>query len=270
MFIDEAQIYVQGGNGGSGSVAFFPMKKGPCGGHGGKGGDVIVQGDPQMSDLHMYMGAKLFKAQDGGRGEKFCRTGSNGAAFVSSTNQVPRQAEPGEKTQKKCFRLVLKLIADFGLIGLPNAGKSTLLNELTNANVKTAMYAFTTLEPNLGVCGDKIIADIPGLIEGASKGKGLGIKFLKHIEKVPVLLHCIAADSENVKKNYETVQKELEDYNTELTKKKEVILLCKTDLVDQKKLKKLEEELKQYKKELYPISIYNPDQFLNIKNFILS
>src|SRR3989339_1845381 len=140
MFIDEAQIYVQGGNGGSGSVAFFPMKKGPCGGHGGKGGDVIVQGDPQMSDLHMYMGAKLFKAQDGGRGEKFCRTGSNGAtlilrvpigtsimnaesedfieisdsssqqtlatggvggrgniAFVSSTNQVPRQAEPGEK-----------------------------------------------------------------------------------------------------------------------------------------------------------------------------
>ncbi|NTU74212.1 GTPase ObgE [Candidatus Roizmanbacteria bacterium] len=127
-----------------------------------------------------------------------CRGGWGGKGNMQLTNArftAPRRAEKGKPGQEKKFKVLLKLIADFGLIGLPNAGKSSLLNELTAANVKTAAYAFTTLEPNLGAFYNRVIADIPGLIEGASSGKGLGTKFLKHIEKVQMLLHCVAADS---------------------------------------------------------------------------
>ncbi|MDP4011088.1 MAG: GTPase ObgE [Candidatus Roizmanbacteria bacterium] len=310
MFIDEVKTFVQGGNGGAGSVSFFPMKKGPCGGEGGNGGNVFIKGDSQMADLHQYIGQTILKAEDGTPGETFNRQGRDGkdlivrvpkgthvtdletgatvevsdtetlhilaeggkgglgnASFKSPTNQVPRTAEPGEKTKKHRFFMVLKLIADFGLIGIPSAGKSTLLNELTNANVKTAMYAFTTLEPNLGTCGKKVIADIPGLIEGASEGKGLGYKFLKHIEKVPVLLHCIAADSPNIDKDYSTIMQELEAYNIEIVKKEQLILLTKTDLVDEKALEKLITKLKKYQKEILPISIYNPTQMKALLRF---
>ena len=124
---------------------------------------------------------------------------------------------PGESLN---LTLNLKLIADFGLTGLPNAGKSSLLNELTNSNAKIGNYAFTTLSPNLGVVNGQVIADIPGLIEGASIGKGLGINFLKHIEKVKVLLHCIDATSSDFGKNYKVVRNELGKYNKELLKKK--------------------------------------------------
>ena len=311
MFVDEVTITVQGGNGGDGSVSFYPMKKGPCGGLGGDGGNVFIKGNDQMADLHQYMGQRLLKPEDGGNGENFnCqgrdsedllipvpigtqvtniktgamleisdtstlhilaeggKGGRGNASFVSSTNQVPREYEPGGKTKKIKYRLVLKLIADFGLIGMPSAGKSTLLKELTNAQVKTAMYAFTTLEPNLGVCGKKVIADIPGLIEGASKGKGLGFKFLKHIEKVPFLLHCIACDAQDVVQEYKTIMKELAAYNPELAEKEQVILLTKTDLVDEQKVKDLQKLLKKCGKEILPLSIYNPDQMEKLKNLI--
>jgi len=311
MFVDEVIITVQGGNGGSGAVAFFPMKKGPCGGQGGDGGNVFIKGNDQMADLHQYMGERILKPSDGEPGETFNRQGKDSedliipvpigtqventktgaaievldtstlhlvaeggkgglgnASFSSSTNQVPREYESGIKTKKIKYRLVLKLIADYGLIGIPSAGKSTLLNELTNAHVKTAMYAFTTLEPNLGVCGKKVIADIPGLIEGASRGKGLGFKFLKHIEKVPFLLHCIACDSPDVSQDYETIMKELAAYNPELAQKEQVILLTKTDLIDDTRLKQHIKTLQKFKKEILPISIYNPDQMQKLLSLI--
>lgn len=312
MFIDEAEINVQAGNGGNGVVAFFPMKKGPCGGDGGNGGDIYAVGDPQMADLNMYSSVSLFKAEDGKNGESFNKTGAAGKdrmlrlpigtsiihnsqeiieikdsktmhllakgcsggrgnrAFASATNQVPRRAEAGVRSEILKVQLVLKLIADYGIIGLPNAGKSTLLNELTNANVKTAMYEFTTLEPNLGVMGKKVIADIPGLIEGASRGKGLGVKFLKHIEKVPVLLHCIAGDAIDPLGNYKTVMFELENYNKLLVKKEQIIILCKTDMITPQKYRKLSEKLQIFGYKVLPFSKFNPAQFLELKKFLES
>lgn len=195
--------------------------------------------------------------------------GRGNSAFVTSTYQTPRHAEPGEPGETVTLRLVLKLIADVGLIGLPNAGKSSLLNEFTNANVKTAAYPFTTLEPYLGVFEKLVMADIPGLIEGASKGKGLGVKFLKHIEKVGVLLHCISAESEDVLKVYETVINEMEKFNPKLIEKKQIILLTKSDLIDEKVQKKFIAKLKKTKHEVYPVSIYNPDQFLVLKKYLI-
>jgi len=170
-------------------------------------------------------------------------TGGHGNWYYrSSTNQSPQEAQKGYKTDYKNLYLQLKLIAQVGLIGLPNAGKSTLLNEVTNANAKIANYQFTTLEPNLGVMKNgKIIADIPGLIEGASLGKGLGIKFLKHVERTNLLVHCIAADSKDLKKDYEIIRNELSTYSSALAAKPEIIVITKTDLVE--KLPKFKHDL---------------------------
>lgn len=167
-----------------------------------------------------------------------CKGGQGGwgNASVSRKNQgVFATAYPGREGQKRSFHVIMRLIADCGLIGLPNAGKSSLLNVLTNADAKVANYEFTTLEPNLGVLklSDPtkrvIIADIPGLIEGASIGKGLGDKFLKHIEKVKVILHCISCETIDLVGDYTKIRKELEDYNPSLLAKKEIILLTKSD-----------------------------------------
>jgi GTP-binding protein len=159
----------------------------------------------------------------------------------------------------------LKLIADYGLIGLPNAGKSSLLNVLTSAHVKTAAYPFTTLEPNLGVLNSKVIADIPGLIEGASQGKGLGIKFLKHIEKVKLLIYCITADSENVEHDYETVRDELRKYNDKLIDKDSIILLTKSDLVNPAEVDNKVKLLQKYRENVLPVSIYDADSLESLK-----
>lgn len=193
-----------------------------------------------------------------------CRGGEGGLGNADRANArmtTPYKAQPGLPGQERRLKLVLKLIADYGLVGLPNAGKSSLLNALTNASAKVGDYPFTTLEPNLGVSDGKVIADIPGLIEGASKGKGLGDRFLKHIEKVPVILHCIAADSADPRTDYTTIRKELEQYNPALLDKKEIIIMTKSDLGDNPKLKKLakgvitvsvldDESLQQLKKTL--------------------
>lgn len=198
-----------------------------------------------------------------------CRGGRGGLGnheFRSATNTTPLYAEPGEPGEKKTLRITLKLIADYGLIGLPNAGKSSLLNELTKAQVKVANYPFTTLEPNLGVCNRKILADIPGLIEGASSGKGLGIKFLKHIEKTSVLLHCIAANSENPKNDYKTIWKEMNQFDESLKEKKEIILLTKSDTVDEKELMKTKKLFKN--KQILTVSIYDYESIEQLKNIL--
>src|SRR3989344_8540575 len=167
----------------------------------------------------------LAKGGLGGRGNE---------SFKSPSNTTPRYAQKGLKGQEKQLLLKLKLIADFGLIGLPNAGKSSLLNELTSANAKIGDYPFTTLEPNLGVLNGKVLADIPGLIEGASEGRGLGHKFLKHIEKVGLLLHCISCESDDPFRDYKIIREELKKVNPELLNKKEIILLTKSDLKETK------------------------------------
>lgn len=185
----------------------------------------------------------LAKGGLGGRGNE---------SFKSPSNTTPTYAQPGLKGQEKKLKLKLKLIADFGLIGLPNAGKSSLLNEITNAKAKIGAYPFTTLEPNLGVLNGKVLADIPGLIEGASEGKGLGHKFLKHIEKVKLLIHCISSESDDPLRDYKIVRDELKKFNPGLLDKKEIILLTKSDL-KKNKLKKIEKE------KVIPVSIHDWD-----------
>ena len=183
------------------------------------------------------VGQKVLMAK-GGRG------GKGNYMFRSSTNQTPQQRQLGIKCISKKLFLQLKLIAQIGLIGLPNAGKTSLLNELTSANAKVANYSFTTLEPNLGVTkGGLIIADIPGLIEGAAEGRGLGVKFLKHIERTNLLIHCVSAESLDPLKDYQTIRQELSNYSSVLATKSELIVLTKSDLLDGKEIKAIQKKI---------------------------
>jgi len=200
----------------------------------------------------------IAKGGKGGRGNN---------EFKSATIQAPRYRELGEKGEEKKLKLELKLIADVGIIGLPNAGKSSLLASLTNAHPKIGDYPFTTLEPNLGVMpalshsngDDLIIADIPGLIEGASKGKGLGDKFLRHIERTRVLVHCIDSSSENIVKDYEIVRKELGEFNQKLLEKQEIIVITKVDNISKEKIDEIKKILKETGKKVIAVSIYDKE-----------
>ena len=151
--------------------------------------------------------------------------------FRASTNTTPQEFEEGQPGESFEFRLELKMIADVGLVGLPNAGKSSLLNSLTGAHSKVGNYHFTTLEPHLGAYYGLILADVPGLIEGASEGKGLGDKFLRHVERTKQIFHLVSAESENVVRDYKIIRAELEAFNPELTKKPEQLFLSKMDMV---------------------------------------
>jgi GTP-binding protein len=195
----------------------------------------------------------------GGKGGK----GNN--EFKTATNQTPYYAEKGESGEQKRFFLELKLIADIGLIGLPNSGKSSLLSVLTNAHPKIGDYPFTTLEPNLGVMSGLVIADIPGLIEGASNGKGLGDRFLKHVEKTRILIHCLDLLSTDLKADYQTIRKEMEVYNIDLLNKKELLVLTKTDLVDEKMLKQNKKIAGKLNKDYLTTSIYDTESVSVLK-----
>ena len=162
----------------------------------------------------------------------------------------------------------IKLIAGVGLIGLPNAGKSSLINELTKANSKVANYPFTTLEPSLGVYYDLVLADIPGLIEGASIGKGLGIKFLRHIERTKILFHLISAESEHPVKDYRTIHAELKKYNKALVEKTEYIFLSKSDTAPAKEIKKKITALKKINKNVLSISIHDWESLEAVKKIL--
>jgi GTPase len=202
----------------------------------------------------------IAKGGKGGRGNN---------EFKSATNQTPYYAEKGEPGEQKRLFLELKLIADVGLIGLPNSGKSSLLDVLTNAHPKIGNYPFTTLEPNLGVLSGLVIADIPGLIEGASQGKGLGDKFLKHVEKTRVLIHCLDLMSSDLKADYQTIRKELEVYNPKMLEKNELLVLTKTDLVDEKIIKKCIKITEKLNPNYLAVSIYDDVSLDTLKAKIL-
>ncbi len=187
--------------------------------------------------------------------------GEGNEKFKSATNRTPEEFTKGTKGEFATFDIELKLIADAGLIGLPNAGKSSLLNALTRAGAKIGDYPFTTLEPNLGAYFSYVLADIPGLIEGASDGKGLGHKFLRHITRTKSLVHLIAADNEDVAEVYTTIRAELEKYDPMLLKLDEIVVLSKTDMIGDakeiaKKIKALE---KASKKDVVTLSLYEDD-----------
>ncbi len=207
---------------------------------------------------------EIFIAANGGKG------GLGNTRFKSSTNRAPRKFTKGTSGEEFAIWLQLKTIADIGIIGLPNAGKSSLLAAITNANPKIANYQFTTLNPNLGVASydnkEATLADIPGLVEGAHKGTGLGIQFLKHIERCKSLLHMIDITNNDLKKSYNQVKIELKKYNIKLSKKEELVVLNKTDLIDKKSLKKIINEFKKkIKSEVIAISTLEKKSLSQIK-----
>jgi GTP-binding protein len=284
MFIDRVVVKVEAGTGGSGASSFrrekFVPMGGPDGGDGGRGGDVIVRGDANLSTLLDFTYRDFWKAERGEHGMGSNKTGRSGegvvlpvpqgtvirdadsgefigeiledgeevivarggrggrgnAAFASATHQAPREWQPGEEGERRNLELELKLIADVGLVGQPNAGKSTLLSVISAARPKIADYPFTTLAPNLGVVqlSDHrtfVVADIPGIIEGAHEGRGLGLQFLRHIERTRVLAFLIPVDSMDWQGEYDTLRREIRSYSEELATKPHCVVFTKMDLV---------------------------------------
>lgn len=295
-FVDYVKIHCQSGSGGPGSKHLhrdnWTSKGGPDGGDGGRGGHIILRGDPQLWTLLHFKYKKHVKAESGEGGGKQTSTGKSGADqylnvplgtiakdietgetlveiteagqefilmkggrggqgndhFKSSTMQTPRFAQPGEDGEEGWKILELKVLADVGLVGFPNAGKSTLLSVVSAAKPEIANYPFTTLVPNLGIVAYRdnlsfVMADIPGIIEGASKGKGLGTRFLRHIERNSVLLFMVPSDSEDIAKEYEVLLGELGAYNPELLDKDRLLAVTKSDLLDAELKAEIKKEL---------------------------
>lgn len=286
-FIDEATIYVEAGNGGSGACSFLRLKfmpfGGPDGGNGGDGGSIYLEADESINTLVDYRYSKTHKAQNGEKGSGQDSTGKSGddlilrvpvgtmiydsdteeliadlaenhqqacvakggrhgvgnARFKSSVNRAPRRTIPGGEGDKRNLRLELKVLADVGLVGLPNAGKSTLVSAMSAARPKIADYPFTTLYPSLGVVSVSryrsfVIADLPGLIEGAAEGAGLGIRFLKHVARTRLLFHVVDVspiDESDPVENAKTIFGELGKYSEDLLTKECWLVLNKTDLL---------------------------------------
>jgi len=295
-FVDYVKIFFRSGKGGAGSPHLhrekFVPKGGPDGGDGGRGGDIILQGNAQLwTLLHLKYQKHIF-ATSGQAGGSAQRTGAEGkdvivevplgtvvkdaetgevlsevtedqqeyvllkggrgglgnTHFKSSTNQTPRYAQPGEDGKEGWFILELKILADVGLVGFPNAGKSTLLSVVSAAKPKIADYPFTTLVPNLGIVQYRdmksfVMADIPGIIEGAHEGKGLGHRFLRHIERNAMLLFMVSCDSDDIHEEYKTLLSEIEKYNPELLDKKRLLAITKSDMLDEELMEEMEKDL---------------------------
>jgi len=278
--VDEYTFKAKAGRGGDGVVRWrrekFIPKGGPCGGNGGKGGDVYVEAVRDITMLNRIVSKDSYKAEPGEPGGSSSKHGANGSdiiirlpvgsvvtntttgnsfelisegervlvlkggkggygneTFKSSTNQRPMQATKGEDGEQGTFFVELRLIANVGIVGLPNAGKTSLLNAITNAGAKVGDYPFTTLDPNLGAYHGIILADIPGLIEGASQGKGLGHKFLRHISRTSVILHCISLEQDNILDAYRTIREEIAQFE-DLATRRELVVLTKEDTVSEK------------------------------------
>ncbi|MFP2996202.1 GTPase ObgE [Spongiivirga sp. MCCC 1A20706] len=295
-FVDYVKMHVSSGKGGKGSVHLhrekYITKGGPDGGDGGRGGHVIVRGNPNLWTLLPLKFKRHIKAEHGGNGSKNRSTGADGADvyidvplgtvvkdsdtddvlfeiteaneekivveggmggrgnwhFKSPTNQTPRYAQPGVDGQERNITIELKVLADVGLVGFPNAGKSTLLSVMTAAKPKIADYEFTTLKPNLGIVAYRdyktfVMADIPGIIEGAAEGKGLGHYFLRHIERNSVLLFLIPADAKDIVKEYEILLDELRRYNPEMLDKDRLVAISKCDMLDDELRAEMKAEL---------------------------
>lgn len=308
MFIDEATIYVKGGDGGNGCVAFLREKYvpfgGPAGGDGGKGGDVILYVDPHLNTLYHFTHRRHFRAERGQHGRGKNQHGANGAdlrvpvppgtivrdaatgrvladltepgqevvvarggrggrgnaRFATPSNQAPRIAEKGEPGEERTLHLELKLLADVGLVGKPNAGKSTLLAAVTAARPKIAPYPFTTLYPHLGVVAlDErttfVMADLPGLIEGASEGKGLGHDFLRHVERTRLLVHLLDGTSEDPIGDFRAINAELAAFGHGLDRKPQLVAFNKMDLPDvRERWPEVRDALRAQGYEVFPIS----------------
>lgn len=196
----------------------------------------------------------------GGRG------GLGNSFFKSSVNQSPQESTPGQIGEDAEFRIELEMFADVGLIGLPNAGKSSFLNSVTNAAAKVGGYEFTTLEPNLGALYEFILADIPGLIEGASDGKGLGHKFLKHIKRTKMLAHLVSCENEDVTAVYKTVRSELSKFDQALAEKREVIILTKTDMLESGAILKKKKELLKFSDTVFTLTLLDDESVKEMKD----
>lgn len=278
-----------GGRGGSiffvgvsdlGALAQFRYQKDIVAENGGPGRASFVDGpDGQDLILKIPVGTVIHNLTTGkdlemtAIGEQILiakggKSGKGNFKFRSSINTTPKEFQPGLPGETFELELELKLIADVGFVGLPNVGKSTLLNLLTNAQSKVANYPFTTLEPNLGVYYDLILADIPGLIEGASGGKGLGHKFLRHVERTKTLFHLVSAESEDLVKDYQTIRAELKAHNSKLIEKPEYLIITKTDTVTDAELKKLVTKAKKLNPEVMALSIIDDASLEPIKKVL--
>lgn len=321
QFLDKTKIRIVSGRGGNGMVAWrrekYVDKGGPAGGDGGKGGDVYLIADENMSTLMDFKYKSVFKAQCGENGGiKNChghwakdlfikvpigtvvkdvktgnliadltqheqkvlvakggRGGRGNARFATSQKRAPQFCEPGEPPIERELILELKLIADVGLLGMPNAGKSTFISRISSAKPKIADYPFTTLIPNLGVVrkhsGDGyVVADIPGLIEGASDGVGLGHDFLRHVERCRFLVHIIDITEENPIENYEKINLELEKHSEKLANLYQIIALNKIDSVDEEKKQELYNEFKNRNKDVFLISAVTGENLEDLLTFM--
>src|SRR6266853_1454024 len=262
-FLDQAKVYIRSGNGGAGCVSFRREKfiefGGPDGGHGmgknrsGAAGAGVVLKVPKGTQIfdedNETLLADLVEIGDRAVLAKGGNGGFGNAHFKSSTNRAPRRANPGLAGEERTIWLRLKLIADAGLVGLPNAGKSTFLASVSAARPKIADYPFTTLHPQLGVASvdghEFVLADIPGLIEGAHEGVGLGDRFLGHVERCRVLLHLVDGTCEHAGKAYKTVRTELAAYGHGLADKPEIVALNKADALTPEQLKEQKARLKR-------------------------